>query len=388
MKKYIIGLKTLLLATLLISCGGNEPAMMGADKSKDPAKVRAAIKSKQEAIRKLEAEKKSLEKWLAEIDTTAKSNKMVEITTQKIGSKDFAHFVEVQGNIATSDDPGMASSETGGRITKLYAKKDSYVKKGDLIANVDLESIRKSIAEIEISLNLAKDMYDRQDKLWKQNIGSEVQYLQSKNQVEQLQKTKERLEFELTKANVYAPISGHIEQVMVKEGEICGPGTPIIQIINSSSLKIIAQVPETYLGKVKVGDMVDIDFPAIELTQKGRVFKISRQINPNNRTFEVEASVDSKGGLIKPNLLATMLLQDFAKSKSIVISDDLIMQDVNGASYIMLVENDKAVKRIITTGKSYKNETIVETGLNADEIIIIKGARQVIDGDKVSVLSE
>jgi RND family efflux transporter MFP subunit len=384
MKTVKFSLLALLFAIIATSCGGTESA----EKSKDPAKVRAAIKAKQEAIKKLTAEKEALEKWLVQIDSTAKKMKVVEITAQQLSIKDFAHYIEVQGNIATSDDPGMASSETGGRIVKLYAKKDAYVKQGDLIAKVDLESIRKSIQEIEISLNLAKDIFERQEKLWKQNIGSEVQYLQSKNQVDQLQKTKERLEHELGKANVYAPVSGHIEQVMSKEGEMCGPGTPIVQIVNSSTLKIVAQVPETFLGKVKVGDAVEIDFPALETKQNGRVTKIGRMINPANRTFEVEASVDSKGGQIKPNLLATMLIQDYGKAKAISLPDDLIMQDVDGNSYVMLVKDNKAVKRTVTLGKSYKNETVIESGLDGNETLIIKGARQVVEGDEVKILSE
>jgi len=385
MKTLKISIVTLFSIFLLAACSGGEISI---EKSKDPAKVRAAIKNKQEAIKKLEAEKNALEKWLGEIDTTARKEKFVEITTKKLSIKDFAHYVEVQGNIATVQDPGMASSETGGRVIQLLVKEDAYVKKGDLIAKVDLESIRKSIGEIEISLNLAKDMFERQEKLWKQNIGSEVQFLQSKNQVEQLQKTKERLEFELTKANVYAPTSGHVEAVMVKEGEMCGPGTPIVRILNSSALKIVAQVPEIFLGKVKVGDAVEIDFPAIETSQTARVIEIGRTINANNRTFEVEASVDSKGGLIKPNLLATMLIQDYSKPKAIALPDDLIMQDVNGNNYVVLVENEIVVKRVVTLGKSYKNETVIETGLNGDETLVVKGARQVVEGDKVKVLSE
>jgi len=373
----------LLVLISLSACGGSS-----LEKSKDPAKVRAAIKAKQDEIKKLEAEKAELEKWLAQIDSSSKVEKTVEITTKKLTTKDFAHFVEVQGNITTAQDPGMASSETGGRVIQLLVKENDFVKKGDLIAKVDLESIRRSISEIEISLNLAKDMYDRQEKLWKQNIGSEVQYLQAKNQVDQLSKTKERLEYELTKANVYAPTSGNVEKVMVKEGEMCGPGTPIVQILNSNALKIVAQVPENFLGKVKKGDLVEINFPAIDESQSGRVIQISRVINPVNRTFDVEASVDSKGGLVKPNLLATMLIQDYSKPKAIVLPDDLILQDVNGDSYVMVVEGEKAVKKTIKTGKSYENQTVAESGLNGDEVLIIKGARQVVEGDKIKVLEE
>jgi multidrug efflux pump subunit AcrA (membrane-fusion protein) len=111
-------------------------------------------------------------------------------------------------------------------------------------------------------------------------------------------------------------------------------------------------------------------------------------INPNNRTFDIEATIDSKGGLIKPNLMATLLIQDYSKPKAIVIEDNLIMQDVEGNHYVMLMENDKAMKRIITIGKSYQNQTVVESGLDGNETIIVKGARQVVDGDKLTILGE
>ena len=384
--KNIFNISFLAISILLLSsCGANQNDPL---RSKNPDKVRAAIKEKNDAIKKLEAEKEALEKWLAKIDKTVKSQKKVDITVKKLSIKNFGSFVEVQGNVATAQDPGMASSETGGRIKQLLVKKDAFVNRGDLIAKVDLESLKRSIVEIETSLALAKDIFERQEKLWKQNIGSEVQYLQSKNQVEQLTKSKERLEYEMTKANVYAPVSGYIENVMVKEGEVCGPGMPIVQILNSNALKVVAQVPDTFLGKVKNGDVVEIQFPAIEQTQNGRVVKISRLINPNNRTFDIEASVDSKSGLVKPNLMATLLIQDYSKPKAVVIDDNLIMQDVDGNNYVMLMEDDKAIKRIVKLGKSYKNQTVIESGLEGNETLIVKGARQVVEGDQLNILGE
>lgn len=387
MKNIKYSVLTLLAALLLTACGsGGEHS--GAEKSNDPTQVRAAIKEKKDALQKLKKEIDDLEVHLATIDTSAKRDERTEITTRKVRSKDFAHYVDIQGNVATSQDPAFASSETGGRIIQLLVKENAYVNKGDLIAKVDLESIRKSISEIETSFNLAKDMYDRQEKLWKQNIGSEVQYLQAKSQVEQLEKTKERLEFELKKANVYAPASGYVEQVMVKEGEVCGPGTPILQIVNTAALKVVAQVPEIYLGKVKRGDKVQINFPALDDAQTAIITEIGRMVNPNNRTFEIEVTINSKNGLIKPNLMATVAIKGFSKPNSVVVFDELIMQDVEGNNYVMLLVDGKAKKQKVALGMSYKNETLIESGLSGEESIIVKGARQVVDGDEVKASKE
>lgn len=372
--------------SLLASCGAGEAR--NAANSEDPAKVRAAIKAKKEKIRQLETELSALEKQLIKLNPDLAKGKEINVTTGQLVKKDFKHFVEVQGNIATAQDPAMASSETGGRITELLVKEDSYVKKGDLIAKVDLESIRRSIAELETSLNLATDIYNRQKTLWEKNIGSEVQYLQAKSQVEQLTKSKERLEFELTKANVYAPASGHVERVMLKAGEVCGPGTPIVQIVNTSSLKMIAQVPEKYLKQIKRGDLVTVDFPALGESQDVRVSEIGRVINSANRTFEVEASVNNMKGMIKPNLMATMRIKDQEVKDAIVLNNNLVMQDIQGNNYVMVLEKAAAKKKVVELGNDYKNEVVVISGLNGDESIIVKGARQVVEGDKVKVIGE
>ena len=215
-----------------------------------------------------------------------------------------------------------------------------------------------------------------------------MQYLQAKSQVESLLKNKESLEYELTKANVYAPMSGYIDMVMAKEGEMAGPGTPIVQILNTKDLKVVASIPEIYLGNVKKGEGVVLKFPALNKEQKGRVKTIGRSINPANRTFEVEASINSQNGLLKPNLLATMLVNDFSKKDAIVVPDQLILQDVSGADYVMVLEGNKAVKKLVTMGRGYRNETIITSGLNGDEALLIKGARQVSNGDLVEVLPE
>jgi RND family efflux transporter MFP subunit len=380
---YLFALAGLILAT---SCGGEDTEKAGVPQTLDAA--RKVLQEKRKALQVLKKEIAATEAIVAKLDPKSNEKSGTPVTTAKVETKDFNHYVEVQGNVVPSEDPGTASSETGGRIALLKVKEGDYVEKGALIAQINMESIKKSIAQLDESLSLAETMYKRQENLWKQKIGSEVQYLQAKSQVESLLKNKESLTYELSKADVYAPTSGYIDRVLAKEGEMAGPGTPIAQILNTRSLKVVAAVPEIYLGTVKRGEKVVLKFPALNEEQNGRVTTISRSINPANRTFEVEASISSKNGLLKPNLLATMLVNDFAVKNAIVVPDQLIMQDVSGANYVMVLEGDKAVKKLVTMGRGYRNETIITAGLNGEEILLIKGARQVSDGDLVEVLSE
>ncbi len=381
---YLFAFAFLLLAT---SCGGGETTASG-ELPQTLGEARKVLKEKRQALKKLKGEIAEVEAVIAQLDPSSQKEKVTPVTTQKVAVKDFSHFVEVQGNVVTTQDPAFASSETGGRIVSLKVKEGQFVQKGAHIAKVDLESISKSIAQLQESLTLAEDMYNRQKNLWDKKIGSEVQFLQAKSQWESLKKNKESLEHELTKADVYAPASGYVDMIMVKEGEIAGPGSPIVQILNTNSLKVVASVPEIYLGKTKKGATVTLKFPALGEEQKGRVIMIGRSIHPANRTFEIEASINSKNGLLKPNLLATMLVNDYSVKDAIVVPDQLILQDVSGADFVMVIENGRAVKKVVTMGRGYENETVIESGLTGNETLVVKGARQISDGDLLKVLSE
>lgn len=378
---YLFALAGLILAT---SCGGEATESAGAPQTLEAA--RKVLQEKRKELKILKKEIAEAEAIVEKLDPKSKKKSAIPVTTAKVEVKDFNHYVEVQGNVVPAEAPGAASSETGGRIVEMNVRLGEYVKKGTLIAKINMESIKKSIAQLDESLSLAQDMFKRQENLWNQKIGSEVQYLQAKSQVESLLKNKESLEYELTKANVYAPISGYIDVIMAKEGEMAGPGTPIVQILNTGNLKVVAAIPEIYLGKVKKGEGVVLKFPALDEEQKGRVITIGRSINPANRTFEVEASISSKNGLLKPNLLATMLVNDYAQKDAVVVPDQLILQDVSGADYVMVLEGNKAVKKLVTMGRGYRNETIITSGLDGSETLLIKGARQVSNGDIVEVL--
>ncbi|MCP4443527.1 MAG: efflux RND transporter periplasmic adaptor subunit [Aureispira sp.] len=377
----------LIFNSVLIACSGGETDGT-TEKPTDPVSARKQLKEKKQALRKLQGEIAELEAIINDSDTTTREEKKITVAAKKVPVKTFKHYVEVQGTVAPINDPAFASSETGGRLVKLKVREGDYVKKGDTIAIVDLESIRKSMEEIDKSLELAEDMYKRQEALWKKKIGSEMQFLQAKNQVESLQKTRGRLEFELSKANVYAPASGHIDMVRVKTGEIAGPGTPIVQILNTSALKVQAAVPEMYLGAVRKGENIRINFPALDEEQNVRVSMIGRTINPNNRTFEIEAGIRNNTGLIKPNLLATIFINDYTQEKAVVVPDEYILQDVSGKNYVMIQQGNKAMKRFVTLGQNYQNQTVISTGLDGTETLITRGARSVSDGDLIEIIED
>ena len=383
--KYIVPI------LLLILLGACQPE--AAKQSTIPTDLvgkRAYLKEKKAEFRELTRTIDKLETEINELAPPSEKTKKI-VTTTSIELKDFKRFIEIQG-VVESDDIVSVTSEVGGRIILYKVKEGQYVKKGQLLAKVDLEQIDKQEAELSTSLELAVELYERQGRLWKQNIGSEVQYLQAKNNKERIEKTMETIRFQKQKANVYAPISGVVDMEFLKLGDLAGPGMPIVQIINTSKVKVIANVPESYLGKVKKGEKVTVKFPALDQTTTARVSQLGRTINPANRTFEVEVELPNRKGILKPNLLSLMLINDFSTTNSVVIPIDLVQQEVSGKQYVYIIadgqEGPTAKKTYIEIGENYEGEVVIINGLTGSETLITKGSRNLSDGEFVEIAKE
>ncbi len=303
---------------------------------------------------------------------------------------EFKRFTKVQA-VVESKDLVSVSAEMPGRLTKVTVEEGDYVKRGQLIASIDMESTRKQRLEVETQLGLAQDIYERQKRLWDQNIGSEVQYLQAKNNVERLEQTLETLDHSLSKSSIYAPLTGVIDMVNLKTGEIAQPGAPIVMILDTRNLKVVADVPESYLGKVQKNELVEVNFPALDKSIESPVTLIGRKIDPANRTFKVEIDLRAPDELIKPNLLAEVLINDYIEEDVVIISQELIQQEVGGRIYVMVVDETsgepKASKRYITTGASFEGDVVVNSGLAAGDRLITTGSRGLTAGERISIVN-
>lgn len=348
---------------------------------------RALLKEKRQALKSLQDDIETLEAAIQKQDPNAREKRTL-VTTTNLNRKDFQHFVEVQGAIQ-SDDLLSASSDVGGRIIELRFEEGQPVSKGQLIAKLDLEQVKKQIAEVEKSKELAVEVFERQKRLWDQNIGSEIQYLQAKNNKERLEKSLETLQFQLEKSEVYAPISGVVDQVFVKAGEIAAPGAPILQILNTQKVKVVADVPENYLQNVRRGELVKVKIPALDKTMDARVTLIGRTINSANRTFKIEIDLPNGNGLLKPNLLANVLINDYTKEDAIVVPIELVQQEVGGRSYLFVTSDGEkgpiAKKVYVKPGESFEGEIIITEGLKGEEELIVQGARNISDTEPIEI---
>ncbi len=377
-------MKNILALALLIgfaSCSTN-----GGD---DLESKKALLSEKKAELQALEQEINLLSKEIKDLEPVRKKP-ATPVEVLEINPKDFTRFVEVQGRVE-ADDFVNVSSEIGGRITSLLVEEGDYVRKGQLLATTDLETVEKQIAEIETQLELANTVYERQKRLWDQNIGSEIQYLEAKTRMEGLEKSLETLESQISKKNIYAPIGGYVDREFLQEGETASPGMPIIQILNTVEIKVTADIQENFLSAIEKGDSVTVRFPALNLSIDETVTQLGRTIDLNNRTFEIQIKTSSRSGQLKPNLLAVIRFKDFQAEDIISVPLDAIHEEVNGNKFVYIVNEESgrftAKKSYVELGESNVNEVIIASGVRNGDRLITKGSKGISQGELVRINS-
>lgn len=366
-----------LIITILVlaaSCGPKDEISIKKD---ELAKMKADAASLRTSI-------ETLEKEIAVLDPEfAKENrKSILISTTKVEKKHFEHFVEVTGSVLSKKNVSI-SGEVLGRIQEITAVEGMRVSKGQILAKIDAESILRNIDEVEKQLELAKILFDKQDRLWKQQIGTEIQYLESKNRKETLEANLASLKTQQSKTLVRAPFNGTVETVQVRLGELVQPGVPMFQFVGDSDLFIEADISEKYVGLIQRGDSVEVSFPSVEKDLRAKISSVGAIINPNNRTFKVEIAVPSLE-FLKPNMISVIKIMDYENKTAVTVPNYLILQD-NKGDYVFTVDESLSKKRYIKRGKTYKEVTEVLEGLTGTEVLIDKGFREVGDNFVVNI---
>lgn len=385
--KKIITLLTLSL--MIVACGDKkEQSIEDLVASNDLEQIRAEKASLDAQKAEISAQLKTLEEKIKELDPQMK---IPLITTFAVKEQLFEHFVELQGNVSTKKNI-VIYPEYSGVLTKVYVKEGQKVSKGQALGKIDDGGLSQQLAQMQIQSDLAKTTFERQERLWNQKIGSEIQYLQAKSNYESQQKAVAQMQKQIGKTIVRAPFSGTIDDVITEQGSVVGPGQSMLfRLVNLDDMYIEANVPESYLTNVVPGKDVEINFPVLEKSMNAKVRQAGNFINPANRTFKVEVAVSNKDKTIKPNLTAKLKINDYTNDKAILIPQSIISENAEGQQYVYTIEDkidNKATSKrvIIETGKTEGDFIEVLSGLENGNEIIDEGARSVKDGQEVKIL--
>jgi RND family efflux transporter MFP subunit len=371
-----ISYQLLASSLLLASCGGG---------SKDP----------QAELAKLKAEQQATQAKIADLEAktgakaTAEANAAVPVSIIKVAPENFQGFLEVQGRV-DFDQNSTVAARAAGTLTSVRVQRGDQVRRGQVLATIDASILDANMAELRTRMDLARTVYEKQAGLWKQQIGTEVQYLQAKNNYEALQRNLGSLNQQKALYSVVAPYAGVVDNVLPKLGENVAPGTPVVQLNSGQGGKVLADISEAYTGSIKAGDKALVTLPDLggeELPSTVRT--VSRTISPTSRTFTAELRLPpSATARLRPNMVATVRIQNYGRQNATVLPVDLIQHDEENA-YVLVVgrSGNKAVaqKRVIKTGQTYNGKQEIVSGLKPGDEVISAGYQNLNEGQTLKI---
>lgn len=374
----------LLIVIIGMSCGSSAKEKKGeaTDKKTELLKLKEEQAKLNEKIRTIEED-------LVKSDTSAAASanaKLVSIAP--IASDKFTHYIDLQGKVDAENIAFVSPRGMGGQVKAVYVNQGDAVKKGQLLLRLDDAITRQQVEQLKIQLDLAQTLYERRKNLWDKQIGTEVELLQAKSNVENLQKQLGLLNEQHSMSNVRSEISGVADMVTIKVGEYFTPASASvkgIRIVNTNNLKVTVEVPENYLHKVDKGSEIEITLPDLNKTVKSKVSVKGSVIDPSSRSFYIEAKIPSSKDF-RPNQIALVRIQDYLADNAITIPMNTLQNDEKGKFVMVAVnENGKLIarKKQIEVGELYGNNLEVRSGLRPNDTLITEGFQGLYDGQLV-----
>ena len=359
----------LLSVIILASCGG------GDEKTTTTKETELITLKKQRSD--LDTKISALE---AEVNKNTKKSEAVAITEMQ--PTNFTAYIEVHAQVS-GDQNVNATSQAPGIISAIYVHPGQHVGRGQTLAILDAGAIEQQIKAMEPQLALHKSLYERQQKLWAQNIGTEIQLMSAKAQYEAMSKQKSALQAQRGMYSIKSPISGIVDQVNLKVGDAVSPGMNGIHVVNADKLKVLATLGENYLGKVHQGDMANLIFPDLGDTLRRKLTYVARAVDPVSRSFQVEVQLGSTKNL-HPNMSCKMQIANYENKSALVVPVSVIQKTANG-DMLYIVDGNVAKSVIVKTGQNSNGWVEVLEGLNPGDKVITEGFQEVDNGEPVKI---
>jgi len=376
---------------LFIQCGSSDKQTTAEIiASKDLAAIQTKKAEVVKSMNTLKQELESLNEIIGQLDN---EQKFLLVTSIETKVAPYDHFVRFQGTLET-DKNILMYPEIPGLLKSINVVEGQSVKKGDVLAVISDSGLIDQLQQLEIQLALAKTTYERQNRLWEQKIGSEMQFLQAKTQYLSLEKSIAQMKDQVAKTTIKAPFDGIVDHLLADVGSSLAPGmTPVVRVINLDEMKVSAEIPEIHLINIKKAAKVAVNIPVLNKTLPAQINAVGNFINPNNRSFRVEIGLENSSGDLKPNMTVLLNINDYQNEAAILVPSKNILEDQAGAKYVYTLEvvpgqEDmyKAIKTFVKTGKNADNKTEILEGLSAGDLLVEDGIRLVKDQQLVKII--
>jgi len=385
MKKLIVSLSLI----LLLGCNSSRNSSINDLINKgDLETLKKRKKEYVDLINDLRLDLNEINKGITLLD----ENEQIQVISKfNVIEKEFNTYVKLQANLKSRKNV-VILSEFQGTLKNLFVKEGHLVKKGQLLAEINDSGLKEQLDQMLIQANYTQDNFDRVKRLWEKNIGSEMQFLKAKSDFETSNKMVEQIRDQLSKTKIYAPFDGEIDEIISNLGSNLVPSSPILRVVNLDIIYAEAQVPEKYVSSISIGTEAIISIPLLNKELTSKIVQTGNFINPNSRTFRIEAPVENKDKRIKQNLNARIEIKNYSNDKSIVVPLRVLSEDASGKPFLYkLVTTDKkdiflTVKSFVITGANYNQEIEITQGVSIGDIIVLEGANNVEDNQRVRVI--
>lgn len=378
------------LFLLFAACGEKSTDLNTLVKAGDLKQLRALKQQETTQLNATKSRLTAIDKAIAQLD----ENKGLSLITSFVAeTENFDHFITVQADMKTRKNVAIFP-EFAGRLLRFYVKEGQQVKKGTLLASIDDGGLQQQLEQLKLQLELAKTTFERSQRLWDQKIGTEIQYLEAKTRYESQEQQVAQMKEQLAKTKVYAPFSGTVDELLANEGASLLPGaTPILRIVNLKQMYAEAQLPERHLSAVRKGTPVIVEMPMLNSQQQTQVQTLGNFINPNNRTFRIEAPLENTNGQIKPNLMGKMKINDYSNPQAIMIPQRIVRENTEGKTYIFTLKSTEAEgvyitqQQFVALGMASENKVEVVAGIAVGDRIVDEVANSIEDQQRVRNLN-
>lgn len=382
---------TILVCALSISACGpqKDPSFESVLQGGQVEELRSKKKALEAQQKIHEAQLTSINEALSKLDTL---QKLPLVSTQTAHKTVFKHYLNLQGNVKTRQNM-LLYPEVPGILKTIHVREGNAVKKGQILAVIDDGGLSKQLEQLESQKALAKTIFERQERLWAQKIGSEIEFLKAQTNYISQKNAVAQLKSQLEKTTVTAPFDGTIDAVYKEEGTLVspGPGAEIFRLLNLDNMYVESEVPESYVSGIKPGTQVIVTFPVIERTVKTTVRQVGNFIDPNNRAFLIEVDVPNPQKDIKPNLTARLKINDYQNKNALLLPQSIVSENARGEQYVYTVidknaQNEGRAQKVqVTTGKSEGGFVEILAPLTEGTEYILEGARTVRHDQKIKI---
>ena len=387
MKKFYISILTLIIISCNSSGSSNITSLI---ENGDLEELKKRKKEYVDTMNAMQVELNEINDGIAFLD---ENEKLTLVSNYEIKEKVFNSYMEAQANLKTRKNV-LILPEFQGTLEQIFVYEGQYVQKGKLLAEINDSGLKEQLEQLTIQANFAKENFERTQRLWNNNIGSEIQFLKSKTDFESSQKMVEQMKDRLAKTKIYAPFSGEVDEIISNQGSSLIPGvSQILRLVNLDKIYAEASVSEKYISFIEEGTEAIVQIPLLGKEIKSEIIQTGNFINPSNRTFRVEVPVENLDKKIKQNLDAKIRINIYSKKDAVVIPLRIVREDASGKNFVYVMNQDVkegvyiTSKTFISLGNKNNTEVEVTEGLKIGDMLVLEGASIVEDSQRVKLIN-